>query len=507
MGNSGSNTARAVRLVVALVAVSCFVLGGALTGAYLAVRHIVTNAAIDYAKALGIALEPAEVRFGLSFVQLLDCRMVALQIPGVHATVRRIDIDLSGLRPKRVLISGVNVEAEGDPVALKDATLRYWEQFRPRVDSREVQLPRVEWQHLAVHVTTGNPLLPTLSITELTVETNVGPTRDETTIRTGTTRAGVLDLGALEFAFRYEDGGFEMGWGPTLLESSWRLAYRELGNAEELRFSFQPRSAKELLERLGTLKIPEAFSNAKVAGHVEAIRDQQYGKTTGTLTLNLDDFVPPYPPELKGYRFASTTKLRAQFEIDPLWMAAELRGIELRTGDLALTGHGRIDRELFSAHARVELGTVLDCVTLAKGYAIDSIGGALGQWGANNAPKAIRGGVSVQVQIDADSSRLDEAKVVKRMGIGCGLRPMSLTDLLNLGLPPIPDPKTVERLIQQVPPEAAISNLSALPKLLPTFDELLEAATRRDGKTSTPRTAPKRLAPQRPPTAAHSAAK
>jgi hypothetical protein len=495
VGNSGSNTARAVRIVVALVAVACFVIGGALTAAYLAVVHIVTTTAIDYAKALGLTLVPAEVRFGPTFIQLLDCKFVALEVPGVSGSVRRIDVDLSGLHPSRMLLTDVAINAKGDPFELRDSAWRYWERVRPKSPSQaESALPKVEWQHLAVNVVTDNAFLPTVSLTELTIATNVGPTHDETTIRTATTHAGAFDLGALELAIRDQDGTFELGWGPTLLESRWRVAYGEVKNADQVRLSFQPLPVKELFERLGAPSIPPALSATKLSGHVEALRDRTNGKTTGAITLNLTGFVPPYPPELKGYHFADTTTLRAKFEVDPLFLAVELRGIELQTGDLSLTGHGRIDRELFSARLRAELATTLDCVTLARGYASEEIGGELGQWGAKNAPKAIRGAVSVKVQVDADSSRLDAAKVKKRIGIGCGLRPMSIEDLLNLGLPPIPDPKTVERLVKQIPPETVISHLPTLPNLLPSLDEMLDVSSHGNKPKPAAVTTPKKTA-------------
>ncbi len=474
MGNPGSNTARAVRFVVAMLAVACFVIGGALTGAYLAIRHIVTTTAIDYAKALGVALTPAEVRFGPTFIQLLDSRFVALEVPGVSGSVRRIDVELSALRPSHLLLSGIAVEAKGDPLVLKDSALRYWERFRPSLPAGQVdaRLPTVAWRHLALNLTTGNALLPTASLTELTIATNVGPTHDETTIRTATTKAGTFELGALEIAVRYQDSTFELGWGPTLLESKWRVAYRDLPNLAQVKFSFQPANAKELLGRLGVATVPKGLETTTLEGHIEALRNQTSGRTVGTATLNLLGFVPPYPPELKGYRFANNTSLHSQFEIDPLGLAAELRGIALKTGDLSLVGHGRIERELLSARLRAELTTTLDCITLAKGYATDAVGGELGQWGARNAPQAIRGTVSVKVQIDADSSRLAEAKVIKQLGIGCGLRPMSIVDLLNLGLPPMPDQKTLHRLMQ-TDPATVLSNLSTMPNLLPSMNELL----------------------------------
>jgi len=477
VGKPGSNAARAVTFVLATLVVTCFVIGGTLTGAYLAVQQIVTTTAVDYAKALGLALDPSEVRFGFGFVQLLDSRFVALKVPGVSGSIKRLDVDLEfpTLRPSRMFVSGVAVEAKGDPMAMKDASLRYWEQLRPTLPRSKSasSMPEVEWRHLSLNVVTGNPLLSNLTATELTIATDVGPTHDETTIRTASTKVGSFNLGALEIAMRNQDGLFELGWGPTLHESKWRVAYRSLPYLAQVKFSFQPIAAGKLVETLGAAAVPEAFRATKLSGHIEGVYDVMSGKTAGAATVNLAGFSPPYPPELKGYRFATETTMRTQFEVDPLWFAVELRGIELRTGELSLVGHGRIDRELLSARLRADLSTTLDCITLAKGYATDAVGGELGQWAAKNAPKAVRGSVAVRVQVDADSNRLSQAKLVKRVGIGCGLRPMSLVDLIDLGLPPIPDRQTVERLIQLMPQQSWLPNLASMPSILPPLGSLL----------------------------------
>jgi hypothetical protein len=187
--------------------------------------------------------------------------------------------------------------------------------------------------------------------------------------------------------------------------------------------------------------------------------------------VQLQGFTPPHPAELAGYRFADTTALQVRFTVDPLFLAANLDFIELKSGDIALLGHGKIDRELASLRLRAELAATLDCVTLARGYANERVGGALGEWGSRNAVKAIRGNVQVHVQLDVDSAQLERARVVKRIGVGCGLRPMTIGEVIDLGLPPW-DPQSAGRLIQQQSPDQLLRELNQMPNLLPTFDEL-----------------------------------
>jgi hypothetical protein len=469
MGKTSPNTLKTMRIVVVLFATACFGLGGAVTGVYLALRHIIGTTAVGYAKALGVQLDLGEVRFGPGFVQLLETKFGLPQLPGVSGTIRRIDVELSGRKPTHVLLKGVRISANGDPAELRDSAIRYWENLRRTAATSEPALPKVEWQDLALQLTTASALVPSVSLTDLSMVTGSGPTHDEITLRTGSTHVGNYDLGPLELAVRDQDGTFELGIGPSLLESKWRVTYRDVAHADHVRVSFVPQALQDLFARFGETKVPDALKAATLGGHIEAVRDQKIGRATGSLALSLAGFTPPYPPELKGYRFADTTTLRAEFELDPLLLAVVLKGIELRTGDLALLGRGRLDRELFSARLRAELDATLDCVTLAKGYAAQEIGGELGKWGARNAPKAVRGAVSVKVQIDANTSRLEDAKVVKRIGIGCGMRPMSLTELLSLGLPPAPDAKNIEQLLKKIP---SGGSATTMPNLLPPLSEL-----------------------------------
>lgn len=466
VGSSSSDTARTARIVMAMLALGFFVLGGAATGAYLAVRHIVQSAVIDYTRVLGVRLEPTEVRFGLSFVQITDAKFVALEIPGVSGTVGRITIDFSGLTPKSVLLSGVTVNANGDLLEMADAASGFYERLSSLKQSKSAPpLPDISWRHLAVNLSTTSRLVPTASVNELTLVTHAGPTHDEYSLSTAGTKIGELNLGPAAVAARSQDGVFELGWGKSLQESRWRATYRKLLTADELRFSFQPVPLKEIFGLFDATTAPSELSNTTLQGHIEALRDHTSGRTAGSLTLDLSGFTPPYPAELKAYRFDDRSNVRANFDVDPLFQQIQLRGIDLRTGELSLLGHGCVDLKPPSARLRAELSTALDCVTLAKGWVSERVSGDLGQWTLRNTPRAIQGSVRVKVQIDAESDQLGQAKIVRQIGMGCGLRPMSLVELMNLGLPPMPDAGTVERMTKQFPPSTLLSNLPKWPPL------------------------------------------
>lgn len=469
MGNSYSNAARTVGLFVAILALGVLMLGAAASGAYLVARQIVKTTVVAYGRALGYALDPAEVRFGLNFVQLIDVRFVALEIPGVSGTMRRVTIDLAGASPKAVQLTGVVVNATGEPTEIANGALRnyrrIWQPQGP-LGSAPV-LPTLKWNQLAVNLAPNNPLIPAVSVTELTLTANTDPQHEEYFVTTATTRVGSLEFGPLDLCVLHDGERFELGRGRELQTSPWRLFYRSLPTSDEVRVSFQPVELLSLLGQLGAATPLDDLKTTKVQGQFDAVRDTTSGRTSGTLELGLSGFTPPYPPELKGYHFDDRSTARAKFELDALFKTLELHGIELKTGELSLIGHGRIDREPHSARVRLELSTQLDCVTLARGWATQQLSGDFGRWSVKNAPKAIRGAVSVKVQIDAVSDQIGRAKIAKTIGIGCGLRPLSLVEVMNLGLPPMPDAATVERLMKQFPTSTLSSGLPKLPNLVP----------------------------------------
>jgi len=85
---------------------------------------------------------------------------------------------------------------------------------------------------------------------------------------------------------------------------------------------------------------------------------------------------------------------------------------------------------------------------------------------ARNAGRTVEGQVDVAVQIDADTNRLDQAKLTKQIGVGCGLKPLSLRDALSLDLPPPPDADFLRHAAENLPRLAAALP-SAMPKLPP----------------------------------------
>ncbi|HEY6077648.1 MAG TPA: hypothetical protein VIW29_02530, partial [Polyangiaceae bacterium] len=160
------------------------------------------------------------------------------------------------------------------------------------------------------------------------------------------------------------------------------------------------------------------------------------GEVKGKLRSSLKGFVPPHPPELDGFVFGDLTTFDTDLSLDATRDRVSLTNAKLQAGKFQLTGGGSIVRQGPSATVDVLLKGTLPCDALA-GAAAESrlgqlLGRASGRQGKRTALSIVRGDVSVEVGIQGNSLDLLHAKLTQKIGIGCGLRPLSLPELLAL---------------------------------------------------------------------------
>ncbi|MGC4068954.1 MAG: hypothetical protein QM784_30775 [Polyangiaceae bacterium] len=167
--------------------------------------------------------------------------------------------------------------------------------------------------------------------------------------------------------------------GETFATAKWSVSYRDGDDGPVAVLGFTAVDVSELLSRVSNAPVPDALAKARADGVLTAQLDPATLKVLGKVTARLTGFVPPHPPELKGYAFKDTTRLDVTFSGDPLLNVAELPVIQLVNGDIALLGTGRVERTSAGAKIRADLSTHLDCVTIAKGFAASEVGGALGE--------------------------------------------------------------------------------------------------------------------------------
>jgi hypothetical protein len=227
------------------------------------------------------------------------------------------------------------------------------------------------------------------------------------------------------------------------------------------------------LERLaGPFAIELPVDNVTASGEVELsfASPEAPLPADGSAHVALEGFVPPHPVELSGFIFGNVTTFDTKLGINDDMSIVTLHDSVVKAGKFELTGAGTIVRKPDHATVRMALGGKLPCPALA-GAAAESrlghlLGAAAGKLAGAAARQLVRGTVSVQVDIEGDTRKLKEAKVERKIGVGCGLKPLTLEELKKLGaLVPLPEELSVlaDELAKNTPP-LALPPPSALPK-------------------------------------------
>jgi hypothetical protein len=197
----------------------------------------------------------------------------------------------------------------------------------------------------------------------------------------------------------------------------------------------------------------------------------------------LTGFVPPHPPELDGFVFGDTTTFDTDLKVNAERTQATLTGSRVRAGRFELAGGGSVTRDGLAATLDLDLKGKLPCDALA-GAAAESrlgrlLGRASGKQGKRTALALVQGDVSVEVGVKASTEDPLNAKLSQRIGVGCGLRPLSLGELIAL----TPNAKDLEAIggevgkkleqigkdlgLPPVPQELELPKLPSLPLVQP----------------------------------------
>jgi hypothetical protein len=214
--------------------------------------------------------------------------------------------------------------------------------------------------------------------------------------------------------------------------------------------------------------IPDTELGKSVAsgGVIVSVSRDALQPLRGHFVLDLMGFTPPHPPELDGFPFGSYTRAEAWFDVDRALSAVNLARIAVTSGAFELVGNGLL-RLLLPEHAsaQVRLKGQIPCTALSGAVAESKLGRTYGNWVRSHASQLVQGSVDVTVELQADTRSIEQSRFVKRIGVGCGLRPLSVGQALSLGLPPLPDADTFRHLAHQLPQFGI--NVPPLPSIKP----------------------------------------
>ncbi|MCK6531573.1 MAG: hypothetical protein L6Q84_01275 [Polyangiaceae bacterium] len=398
--------------------------------------------AIQRAEEHGVVLEPGDIYLSLGSVSVRRSRFHLVGLPAVRGSLDELRVSLRGTHPVGVKLRGVEVEALGSAATLAlgvaEWSRRFPQTFRlpTEVDAATLVWRKADqaepWLTLS-----GGTVRRGGSTTHFSAEKSVlglCRERDEGA-------ALCPDLGQVGAAWTADDAQVAIGFGvDDLARAPVRLEVRHSLAEPTATITLSPVDLARLAGPFGS-KLP--VKGVTASATVQLVLPKGSGAVTGTLDASLKGYVPPHPRELDGLVFGDTTTLSAKLRVDEGRERAELSEVKVGAGAFKLAGTGSVFREADHGALRLDLSGSLPCSALAGAAAESHLGRALGGIAGQLARDLIKGSVAITVAITARSDELDSAKIDKKIGVGCGLRPIEIggvdvTKILEGKLPPMP---------------------------------------------------------------------
>jgi hypothetical protein len=392
------------------------------------------------AKARGIDLEPGEISFGWQWVQLAGARAKLIGAPSFEAKVGLLDFQLNDWQPGVVQASDVHVGVSGSlPRVLLE--LGEWTKNNPKAYESHLVASRVK-----VTVAEKAAAAPWLELSGgMLTRTVAGAI-----FSAQSCKLSGYELGKVGAGYSTSQSSVSIGFGDQSAQAApLRLDASMDAKGGKMSVVLTPTKLGLLGQGLGIpLPLPEVIASGNLElGFPPGLGS---GVASGKLSGSLKGFVPPHPPELDGFVFGDLTTLDTALSIDAARDRITLTNTQVKAGKFELKGGGLIVREGQVASIDLELKGALPCDALA-GAAAESrlgqlLGRASGRQGKLTALAVVRGDVSVEVGVKARSDDFANAKVTRKIGVGCGLKPLTLEELIKL----TPNAKDLEAIGNEV---------------------------------------------------------
>jgi hypothetical protein len=392
------------------------------------------------AKARGIDLEPGEISFGWQWVQLTGARAKLIGAPSFEAKLGLLDFQLADWEPGVVQASDVQIGVSGSlPRVLLE--LGEWTKNHPRAYESHLVASRV-----SVKVAEKAAVAPWLELSGgMLTRTVAGAI-----FSAQSCKLSGYELGKVGAGYSTNGSSVSIGFGDQSAQAApLRLDASMDAEGGKMSVVLTPTKLGLLGQGLGIpLPLPEVIASGNLV--LRFPPGLSGGVANGKLSGSLKGFVPPHPPELDGFVFGDLTTLDTELSIDAARNRITLNNTQVKAGKFELKGGGHIVREGQVASIDLELKGALPCDALA-GAAAESrlgqlLGRASGRQGKLTALALVRGEVSVEVAVKARSDDFSNAKVTRKIGVGCGLKPLTFDELIRL----TPNAKDLEAIGNEV---------------------------------------------------------
>jgi hypothetical protein len=438
------------------------------------------------AREQGVELTLGTLDFGWEWAELRKSKAVLIGVPGLELGIDRLNVDLDGTKLTRLDFTGLTLEASGSVPALA-LSLGAWSKKYPSAFALPLSARNVSVRFRP------EPSQPAwLELSGGTVAT----TAAGTIVAAEHTQLAGIDVGRVGATWTATASSVALGLGESdLARAPVRVAVDLSSARPKLAFQLVP-TALERLAGPFAVALPVHGVSASATVALEFANAAAEFPEKGAAHLELHGWIPPHPAELDGFVFGDTTVVDTTLAFSPDGKRVTLDPTHLTAGRFELAGPGSLVRDADAATLDLDLKGALPCDALASAAAESRVGRLLGRVQGGRAGsvarQAIGGTVSIRVQISASTKNLAGASLKRSIGIGCGLKPLTLDDVLRLGETLLPadlselqedivklTPKLPNGapLIPSILPPLPPLPLPALPTNLPDFTRPPPAAT------------------------------
>jgi hypothetical protein len=393
-------------------------------------------------------------------VTLEHCAVNVPAPTSASGTIGHLEVWLEEEKPKRVLISAADIAVTGTPDL---------EQWKGHLEGSETIAVTGQRNRLAWVTDPGRP--PALAISDLQ---RLSETEDWTgtlvlaEIMDGTVRFG--DKAHVELRLRSMPAN-------TLVAdvdpaNSVGHVQLELSDVPFMLFS-----------GIVFANVPSELATTTATGSLKL--DIPYGlnpgQPKGSFDFTLAGLNFPVPRELAGLVYDTSPHLWGTLNSNRTYKKFDAPKVNFETGALRMKGKGSVERDGIQTHWQATMQGPLPCDAIVASAARVHLQGVplgkeLSEAATKISRKALKGSVNIMVALDAESTDLAAAKLVKSVGIGCGLQPLPVPDLGSLPevlLKDLPQLKDLPAALGgTTPPPGELPKLPdlKLPKELPKLE-------------------------------------
>ena len=426
----------------------------------------------------GVELTLGTLDFGWQWAELRSCKAHLVGVDGLELGIDRLNAELDGKALTRVDFTGLTARATGSLPALALA-LGGWSKRYPSTYALPLS---------ARGVTVSFRPDPTGPVWLELGGGTVATTSAGSVVAAEHTRVAGLDVGRVGATWTATATSVALGLGETdLAKAPLRAAVDLSGPRPRIGFELVPTPLEKLAGPFAAA-LPVRGVSASASVSLEFASKEATVPERGAARVELHGWVPPHPAELDGFVFGDLTVFETGLVFAPDGKSVALDPTRLSAGKFVLDGKGSLAREADSASLDLDLRGALPCDALASAAAESRVGRLLGRVQGTRAGsvarQAIGGTVGVRVQITANTKNLAAASVKRSLGIGCGLKPLTLDEALKLGEQLLPSDlselsEDIEKLTPKLPNGAPLLPSSLPPLLLPPLPGLprLEVST------------------------------